>query len=357
MKKRLRKTIGIVLFVALNITVITITAINEFGNSRNAAELSEVHVNLWLLLPAIGLFIMATFLNIYKYILMMRASYPKKDLPRRRKLWQIAWRVVMLGKYYDNITPAAIGGQPFQIYYMRKNSGLAHGHATALPLVGMVAGQCGFLIVAVISFILNSLLGGSVVLMLTAWLGLLFYAFWPVMIFGISYFPKPTGKVLRFGVKVLARLKIVRNREMALKKIEEELWGYVDSIKMLAKTKFLMFKIIFLSVIYNILIYLIPYFVLRAFGGDIGVFECFATTLAVTSAVYFVPTPGNSGAAEGTFYAVFAALSTGYIFWAMLIWRFFSYYIYIILGLITYALMKVADRRSGGTGKVTTNGV
>ncbi|MBQ6375835.1 flippase-like domain-containing protein [Candidatus Saccharibacteria bacterium] len=344
-KKNWKKTLGIVLFVLLNIAVIAITAVNEFGNSANAAKLEEVKILPYMLIPAVLLFILATWLNIYKYVIMMKTAYTPGTMPPRREMWRVAWRVVMLGKYYDNITPAAIGGQPFQIYYMRKNSGLAHGHATALPLVGMVAGQMGFLVVAIICFMINSIMGGSVVLMLTAWLGLLFYAFWPIMIFGISYFPRPTKKFLGFLIKVLAKVRIIKNRDEALAKIERELDDYVKSIKMLAKTKYLLAKILILSIAYNVFIYLIPYFVIKAFGGDIGVFECFATTLAVTSAVYFVPTPGNSGAAEGTFYAVFSALSTGYIFWAMLVWRMFSYYIYIILGLLTYFVMDLEHKR------------
>ncbi len=344
-KKNPKKIIGIVLFVLLNVVVIAATAINEFGNSKNATELSSVKINLWLLVPAVLLFTFATLANIYKYVIMMRSSYRKSNMPSNSRIWALAWNVTMLGKYYDNITPAAVGGQPFQIYYMRKESGLTHGHATALPLVGMVAGQIGFLIIAIICFVLNNLIGGNVVLMVTAWVGLLFYAFWPIMIFGISFYPGPTKKVLRFGVKILAKLRIVKKPEKAIATIENELMEYVESIKMLARTKFLLAKVIFLSVIYNILTYSIPFFVIKAFGGNVEFFECFATTLAVTSAVYFVPTPGNSGAAEGTFYAVFSALSDGYIFWAMLVWRIFSYYIYIAIGPLTYFAINLEKKR------------
>ena len=36
------------IFVAINAAVIAATAINEFGNSANAAELSEVRITWWL---------------------------------------------------------------------------------------------------------------------------------------------------------------------------------------------------------------------------------------------------------------------------------------------------------------------
>ena len=125
----------------------------------------------------------------------------------------------------------------------------------------------------------------------------------------------------------------------ALKKIESEVTEYAKSVKMILKTRGLFFQTIILSACYQALMAAIPFFVLLAFGGNVGFFECFTTTLAVTSAVYFVPTPGNAGAAEGTFYVVFSALSQGYIFWAMLTWRFFSYYIYILVGPLIYLRM------------------
>lgn len=346
-KKRARRVILITLFVVLNIAVIVVTAANEFGNSETAAELSEVSINWWLLIPAVLCFAVGTFFNVYKYVVMMRKAYGAGKVPSLRKMWKIAWRVVMLGKYYDNVTPAAVGGQPFQIYYMRKNSGLSKGHATSMPMVAMVAGQIAFLILALVCFAFGGVLQENPALAVTAWVGLLVYAFWPAMIFGTSYAPKFTTKVLKFLVELLAKIKIVKNREKTLKRIENEVSEYTDAVKITLKSRGLLFKVILMAFVFQFLTSCIPYFVLKAFGGDMDFFKCLATTVAVTAAVYFVPTPGNSVAAEGTFYAVFSPLSTGYVFWAMLVWRFFSYYIYVLMGPLTYLIINIERRKNG----------
>ena len=343
--KNWKKPVGIALFVVLNVAVIVLAAVNEFGNSANAAELSEVKINGWLLVPALLLFVVATAANVVKYAIMIRKSFPKKERPKNNKIWKTAWRVLMLGKYYDNVTPAAIGGQPFQIYYMHKYSGLSGGHASSIPIFGMIAGQIGFLVLAVPCFIFAESLAKNPALMTLAWLGLIFYAFWPVMIAGVSFFPKVTTNFLKFCTKILARVHIVKNREAALLKVESSIQEYAESVKMILKKHGLFSCTILLSVLHHFLINSIPFFVLTAFGGDVNFMECFATTMAVTSAVYFVPTPGNAGAAEGTFYVVFSALSTGYVFWAMLVWRFFSYYAYIIIGPLTYFAMHLEKKR------------
>lgn len=342
--KKKRRPILILLFILLNAIVIILTAKAEFGNSKDAAELSEIKINWWLLVPAAICFIIAINLEIQKYVVMMREmnqeKYDKKNTRR------IARRTVLLGKYYDNITPAAIGGQPFQIYYMRKNSGLSKGASTSIPLFGMVSGQIAFLIIAIICFILGAYAINNPVLFTTAWFGLLFFAFWPVAILGATFFPKPTIKIINSVVKFLAKIKIIKKLEENLEKVEHEIREYARSVKTILKTKGLFMKTVLLSLGFNLLIVLIPFFVLAAFGGGVNFWVALTTTVAVMAAVYFIPTPGNSGAAEGTFFLVFSGLSSGYVFWAMLVWRFFSFYIYIIMGPIIYFIMHLEKKRN-----------
>lgn len=340
-----RRPILIILFILMNVAVIAITAAIEFGNSREATDLSHVIINWWLLLPALLCFLLAVGLDIFKYILMMK-EMAQKECANKKETYRIASRTVLLGRYYDNITPAAVGGQPFQIYYMRKNSNLPNGLSTSIPIFGMISLQIGFIVIALFCFLLGDLAKDNPALVVTAIIGLLFYSFWPVMVAGVSFFPRPTIKFIKFLVNILFRIKIVKNRAEALKKVENEVQEYADSVKTILKTRGLFLKTVLISIVYNVLIASIPFFVLTAFGGSVDYIHSFVTTIAVMSAIYFVPTPGNSGAAEGTFFVVFSALSSGYVFWAMLIWRFFSYYIYIILGPIIYFVMHLEKKRA-----------
>ncbi len=344
-KKILKKPLLIVLFVLINVTVIAITAASEYGNSENAAVLSEVKINWWLLLPAVICFLIALTCEIGKYVLMMKEMTKDKNNFNRKRARKVARRTVLLGRYYDNITPAAIGGQPFQIYYMRKNSQLPHGASTSVPIFGMISGQIGFIIIAVLCFLFGSISINNAVLIGTACFGLLFYAFWPITVMIATFLPKATTEIITVVVRFLARIHIVKKKKETIQKTEYEVNEYAKCVRKILKTKGLFVKTIVLSVLFHLLVSLIPFFVLTAFGGKVDFLPCFVTTVAVTSAVYFVPTPGNAGAAEGTFYVVFSALSSGYVFWAMLVWRFFSYYVYIIMGPIVYFVMYLERRR------------
>lgn len=343
-QKNKKRPLMVALLVLLNIGVIAATALAEFGNSKNAADLSEIKINWWLLLPAAFCFVFAISLEIFKYVIMIKEMYKGNGKYNAKQAIKTASRTVLLGKYYDNITPAAVGGQPFQIYYMRKHSGLEKGASTSIPIFGMITGQIGFLIIAIFCFVFGRNYISNPALLMTAWFGLLFFAFWPIVVACATIFPRQTTAFIQWVVNLLASIKLVKNREAATSKAEFEISEYVKSVKMIIKIRKLPILTIFCSICFNAFTASIPFFVLKAFGGDADYLICFVTTIAVMAAVYFVPTPGNAGAAEGTFFLVFSALSSGYIFWAMLTWRFFSYYIYIIMGPIIYSRMHLESK-------------
>ena len=342
--KKLKKLILTISCVIFSATVIIATAVNEFANSENAAELAEVSIDGWMVLPAALCFVVMIVLEYSKYVLMITKA-SDKPLFKKKEVWALAFKAVMLGRYYDKITPAAIGGQPAQIYTLRKTGKISNGMTTAIPIFSMISGQITFILIAIPCFLFSGLAFKHPVLIATAWFGLLFYAFWPVMVFGTMFSPKPTAKFINFVVKLLADIKIIKNRELAIEKVEREVADYAKNVKLIFKEPLVSGGVLFMSLLSNILVSFIPYFVLKAFGGDIDFGECFLLSVGVEAAIYFAPTPGNSGVAEGTFYVIFSMLSTGYVFWAMMLWRLFSYYIYVIVGPLIYLTQHLKTKK------------
>jgi len=103
-----------------------------------------------------------------------------------------------------------------------------------------------------------------------------------------------------------------------------------------------MLVVFFLSLVYQLALMCLPYFVLHFFGAGVGFIECFCQVVYIYAAITIVFTPGNSGAAEASFYMVFGTLSGGAVFWGMLVWRALCYYSWIVLG----AIVQVKDRLS-----------
>ena len=336
-KPKWKKRLLTLIFIAINVGIIAWTAIAEFSKKGDAAEWETIELKWWLLIPAVVAFLIATVVDVYRYVVMLRETCGIDD-------WKLARRTVMLGRYYDNLTPAAVGGQPFQILHMKKNK-VPGGYSVIIPIVGMISLQISFLIVAVLTFIFGGWTVENPAVVIAGWIGLIFYAIFPLAVFMGTFFPKATTSIIIWGVKVLHKIKIVKDEDAAVKKTEDAIAEYVRCVKKMLKNKKLFLKVILLGVVYHIMFGVLPYFILLAFGGKIGFFSCYVITQAITSAVYLIPTPGSSGAAEGSFYLVFSSLTSGYIFWAMLTWRLFTYYSYILIGLITYGRMYLEKKR------------
>lgn len=343
-KPNIKKRILTVVFIAFNVGILFWIALSEFGDTGSHADLSSVHINGWLLIPAALLFIVGFGSECFKYALMTKKLGRQPD-------WRVGVRTTMLGRYYDNITPAAVGGQPFQIHYMYTH-GVKDGYAAMIPVIGLMSTQLGFLIVAFFTFVLFGYTIDPVV-MGTGLLGLIFYALLPVAVLVATFNPKLVKKIVSWGVALLAKVHIVKDRATAEAKTEASIEQYTNCVKKIIKNKKLTIIILALSVVFHISITALPFFILKAFGGEINFFACFATVLAITSSIYIIPTPGNAGAAESVFFLVFKSLTTGYVFWAVLFWRFFTYYIYIILGLIIYAFIAYEKK----TGREFTDDV
>ena len=122
--------------------------------------------------------------------------------------------------------------------------------------------------------------------------------------------------------------------------------AYRQSLAALSKTKGLLIMVFIFSMAYQICMCSIPYFVLKAFGAGNAFIDIFFMCVYTYAAVTYIPTPGNAGAAEGTFYALFKTLKSGNIFWAMLIWRFLSYYMFLVTGVGIYVYNFVKNKRT-----------
>ncbi len=335
-----RKLPGILLFAAINIAIVAYIAYNEFGKGAvNGQSLARLHVDMSWLIFAVLCFAAAAGAETIKYRDMMIAAEGRDDL-------RCAFECAVLGKYYDNITPLGAGGQPFQIVYLKKR-GLTTGDSAAMPIAGFLCLQFAFVLIAAAVFICNGSVAQNVAaIRISAYVGLAFYMFVPVCIIMFAFMPRAFGRLVCAAAKLLSRIHLIKDYDKAVNSIFGSLGEYADSLKAMYKFPGLLLKLMLCSVVYQAAVMSIPYFVLRAFGGTNSWWTVFSLVVFIYAAITIIPTPGNSGAAEGSFYAVFSALTVGYLIWAMLVWRLLVYYSWLIAGLGVIALSSVPSKRT-----------
>ena len=328
-KRKRVKQLAILAFVIFNILIIYWTASKELSRDEG---LPEAHFTWWLLALAVVAFVGAMSADIYKYYMLIRHFTKRKDL-------KLAAQTVFLGRYYDNITPSAVGGQPFQIHHMHKHGQIDSEHAAMIPVIAFISLQFAYVVLCFLTILFGSGLVLSDVTYAASFVGILLMAAAPGTILFFALKPKAAKKIASGLLKFLHKLRIVRDLEQTEQKALGEIEKYADIVRRVLKNKKLLVKTLALSFAYQFCLYSIPFLVVRAFGGDVGYLPATMTALTIQAAITFVPTPGNAGAAEGSFYLVFASLGSGNTFWAMFTWRFFTYYAFIALGGLVYLEM------------------
>lgn len=326
-KSKLKKVLTFLGFALINIGVIAYIAIKEFTNSESTAEaIPFSEINFFFILAGVGCFALCILMETFKYEAMIRASAGKSDK-------RTAFEVAVLGKYYDNITPLGAGGQPFQIFHLKKR-GYNGGTAASLPIAGFVVLQISFVFLALFVFFFNGRAADNYpFIKVSAYIGLLFYAFAPTVIVLFSLMPRTFGKIIKGFLWLCHKIHIVKDFEKTGQKVFVSLEEYRSSLVMISKTPMLISKIFFFSLIYEASLMSMPYFVLRAFGAQVSFIQLFSLCVFIYAAISFVPTPGNSGAAESSFYLIFSSLAGGMLFWAVIVWRFLCYYAFLVMGI------------------------
>jgi len=321
-------------FFAFSLVVVAVIAIMEFGGEKDR-HLENIKFNFAFLAAAVGCFLMALLCETLKYSFLLRG----RGVKNRKNL---GFTCAVIGKYYDNITPAGAGGQGFQMYHLSKN-GCDHGTAGGLPIIGFLGLQFAFVFIGIMIMIFGGrYIGDIVVIRATAIAGLVFYAFIPMCIILFAVAPGLLESIIRWGTRMGGRFHLLKDPEKANSKALGSLKQYTDALREFGRNTKQIIVVGLLSLVYQCAIMSIPFFVLRFFGADILFIDCFCRVVYIYAAMAIIFTPGNSGAAEASFYMVFSSLSGGAIFWGMLVWRMLCYYSWIILG----AVVQLHDRLS-----------
>ena len=343
-KKKIRRRVLTVLFVLLNVAIIFTTAYIDF--SKEGIPSAPLGINMRFLFAALACFLAAIAAESCKYYSMMRKLNGEASI-------RTAFEVAALGKYYDNITPTGAGGQTFQVYYLKKKN-IAIGASAAMPIAGFLTLQLAFILLAIVVFLfgtpyLNNVADYTIAIKISAYVGILFYAALPALIILFAVFPNVAAAIVRFIVILLAKLRIVKRKGYILDKSLTTLNDYRSSIVAIYQERKLFSMIFGMGFVYQIGMCSIPYFVLRAFGSSLGYFSVFSMMILIYCAITYIPTPGNSGVAEASFYALLTTLNQGYLFWAMMIWRFFSYYAFLAIGGGIFAVDAFQKRKRNKT--------
>lgn len=260
-----------------------------------------------------------------------------------RPRWKESIKVMFLGKYYDNVTPFASGGQPWQISYLNKK-GFSGGTSTAVVMIKYVANIFMWLMVSAIAMTFNkdalTALSPEMqgTLVAGGWLGWAINMILPVFAISFLLMPRVGTAIVRGIVRLGAKIRIIKNEEKMQNKAFKLVKDFKAAISIMVHHPWRLVVLLLLCMAEVTLVFALPYFVMRAYNGlpeANGIatfFDVITLNVFATLAVAVVPTPGNSGALESMVMGAFSKIAQEVVFWVVLTWRTLVYYVYILVG-------------------------
>lgn len=346
------------IFTVLLLVAIGLGVWAMFGISREITDAGTTHVSdlvrqsSWVFaLVCLAVVLCIFIFDWFKYFVIISAVEGRGYGIRRYVISSRlghSLKVNLIGKFYDNVTPFAVGGQPMQIYYLHQRANYSGGEASAVVLVKYFFNMTSMCLVSLLVMACNTHVLGAIevdwariLIHVAAWVGIAVNMFLPLMVLFFVIFPKFATKLATFVIGIGFKIKIVKNKEEALAKALKTVTDFRAAFKLMAKKPKEFIALVLLCLAEDCLRFALPFFIMKMFNGlgaDAGFAELIkvmALNVFVTQSVCIIPTPGNSGAIESIGTIAFTAVltNTGVLGWSVLVWRFFVFYIYIIIGI------------------------
>ena len=287
------------------------------------------------------------------------ATYLVDSVRLRLILHQFRYRVPfierfrngVLGSFFSNLTPMASGGQPFQVYHLQ-SVGVDLKIATNIILSRFV--EYAFTSLLILALSLRYLLSFTATIgaaRFIIYVGLGISLFIGLIVLGVLVRPDIVGKiVIHFEKSGLGRLisRIVKREGWGQEFIT---WCNVlrDEVNFLWTEKLhIMILDILLGVVNLVLqVFSLQYVIQGITNTKIHFVKSFVTFVIANLVVYYVPTPGASGSVESIYSLVYSGLTgrPDSTFVSIVVWRFATYYLHVLFGLVLFLLfMKKAQR-------------
>lgn len=237
------------------------------------------------------------------------------------------------GFFFSCITPSASGGQPAQLYYMKKDK-------VPIPIATLV------LMIVTITYKMVLVMIGVIVLVFRpteimhylqpvlgiCYLGLFLNIFCVGIMVLLVVHPTMAQNIIMFIIKILSKIHLVKQTNHFLEKVDHAMKQYKDVAVFFRTHKLVVFNVLVVTVIQRVLLFYITYLTYRSFDfNGTGVITIVVLQGMISVAVEMLPLPGGMGISEKLFLMIFTPLFGTITLPAMVISRGLSYYTQLIL--------------------------
>ena len=225
------------------------------------------------------------------------------------------------GIFFGNLTPMMAGAVPSQIVRLTR-TGLDVGEASATQFTRFIMFQlavvlfAALMLVAKLSFFFEAY--GNIVVLNLVVFGV--HLAECVALFVICLCPGLVMRVGNWAIEFLSKRGWLKNRAKWDEMVNVQVMEFSEAFKRAARDLPSMGLTLLVTMAQLACLYMIPWFVLHAFGRTGDFLECLAAGSMVQMVASAVPLPGGTGGAEGGFVMFYQrmfgpATSAGFLVW------------------------------------------
>lgn len=258
---------------------------------------------------------------------------------------------VLIVNFFDGVTPFASGGEPMQIYMLAKHD-LGISKATNIVfqnyLVDRFIAISLVILAGIINVVTKSFPYENMLIYLTI-IGFILNVLVIILMILVTFSKKTGNLLIHFALKILVSLKLIKDQEEKKEDWEEKISHFQEGSRSLLKNKAILGLSIITNLYRNILLYIIPWLVIKSIQPslDINLITVFIATTFVSMIAAFVPIPGGTGGSEYSFIIFFNYyVPQDIIVTILLVWRFITYYLGIIIGGIFLNIYNRKERKN-----------
>ncbi len=248
-------------------------------------------------------------------------------------------KLIFINVFASGVTPLATGGGFAQIYFLTKNK-VALGTATAATTIRTVIAS--IIIFASVPIILTTEKGlNSIITVKHGVLySVLLISIYVILFYGLVKQKALLKKVIFSFINLLKKVHLVKEEKCEKLKtsVDREIIHFSDSLLSFWQGQKLYFTLsIISSCIYLFLLFFFPFVLLKAMKVNVHLLTVLSIQVIITFLIYFTPTPGGSGVAEGGFALIFSHfVSSAFVAPLTFYWRFLTMYLGMIIGFVVF---------------------
>lgn len=290
--------------------------------------------------------LLVAFMLISSYWFFKAIAF-KKIIKNFKKEYRFrdCFKFILQVNFFNAITPFASGGQPFEIYTLKKDN-IKMADVTTIVIQQFVVYQIALVSLGLMAIGANNMFHmfpNNSVLKHLVTIGFIANTLVTVVLFLLAFTRKTNKFIITKIIHLLGKLKIVKNVDKQENKFNNYINDLHDGTKKLLENKLSFIGMILANFIGLICLYLVPLAILYATGD----YTSFNGLQSVVASAYvmligsFVPIPGGTGGLEYGFIRFYGNFIKGSVLTAIMItWRFITYYIPMIIGAIAVNIKK-----------------